>query len=199
MIPAAIKPYLIGGAILLLLAALAGGATWMYRAGAKAERVEWQGKQIDELAAANQEIQRLNAAARAGEQDHAVQLAGISTYYQKELQNAEGNRHRDVAAARSGSLVLRIPSIGLRASGSAAGALGAAAGGCDGRTTGELPGAPGEYLPGEISAQLIELAYDADDVARQLAAAQAVIVEDRRLCGSARAESKIQQALRTSR
>ena len=57
---------------------------------------------------------------------------------------------------------------------------GAGAGRRDGGASGELPAAPAGLLSGEASEFLVNLAADADDVARQLAACQQVIINDRK-------------------
>ncbi len=127
------------------------------------------------LREANAEIQRLQNAARAAEQQHAQDLAAIAAQRSKEKADAEDRRKRDIAAARDGSLRLRDPGaaagcpapsgLGLRPP------PGAGAGRGDGPAPGQLSGAATEFL--------LELVNDADDVARQLASCQAVVTKDR--------------------
>lgn len=108
------------------------------------------------------------------EREHAEKLALIGQVYQKEFQHAEELRRTDVARARDGALRLRVPGTLCP---SPAGEAGPAAAGGDGPAQGELPG--------PIAADLLELAHDADQVARQLTAAQAVIEAQRRTCNAA--------------
>ena len=109
------------------------------------------------------------------ERQHAETLALLGQHYQKEFQDAEARRKADVAAARDGALRLRVPGTFCPGPG---GEAAAAPGGGDGAAAGELPG--------PVAADLLELAHDADEVARQLAYAQSVIRAQREACnGSA--------------
>lgn len=104
-------------------------------------------------------------------QDHKKLLDQLEADYKKEKEDAEARRVRDVAAARSGALRLRVPGTLCPA---ADGATAGTASGSDDAATGELPG--------PIAADLFTLVHDADEVARQLARAQAVIVAQRQTC-----------------
>jgi prophage endopeptidase len=167
------NPYIIIAIAAAWLVSLGAVGTWQHRAGATAERVEWQTREASELRAANALIADLQDAARRTEQAHAQKLAEIADRHQKEIRNAETRRKADVAAVRDGTLVLRDP--GRAASeGACAGqpaAPGAAASQRDGGQAGRLSGEAAEFLLG--------LAADADAVADQLAACQAVILTDR--------------------
>lgn len=107
------------------------------------------------------------------EREHAEKLALIGQHYQKEFQNAEALRLADVARARDGALRLRIP--GTFCPGPNAETATASSGG-DGAQAGELPG--------PVAADLLQLAHDADQVARQLAYAQSVIVQQQETCNA---------------
>lgn len=135
---------------------------------AQAQHLEQRNK---ELAQANGEIKRLTDEARATERAHVEQIAAIGNHYAKGMRDAEELRKRDLRAARNGNLVLRVPAS-VCAGGSEAPATGPA--------TGRGDGAAGVELPREITADLLELAHDADQVADQLRACQSVILSDRR-------------------
>jgi hypothetical protein len=179
------NPYLLLGLAIAWGISLFAVGVWQHKAGVTAERVQWQERETTALLAANQEITRLNAEARKNEADHAARLAAISTRYQEELTHAKAQRDRDIAAARAGARRLQFAAAGACADASARPEAGPAAGRCDGEARSQLRDAAGGdilALPGDISASLYTLAHDADDLARQLMAAQAVILEDRALC-----------------
>lgn len=101
------------------------------------------------------------------EREHSEKLALIGALYQKEFENAEAIRRRDVAAARDGALRLRVP--GTLCPTAPGASTGSAASGGDGAEGGELPPA--------VAADLLALVHDADRNTRQLAACQAVVRE----------------------
>lgn len=107
------------------------------------------------------------------EREHAEKLALIGQHYQKEFTNAEALRIADVARARDGALRLRVPGTFCPGPNSQAAT---AAGGSDGAQAGELPG--------PVAADLLQLSHDADQVARQLAYAQSVIVQQQETCNA---------------
>lgn len=165
------NPWLIVGLLVAWIASLAGVGFWQREDGRTAERVAWEKRESSELREANAEIDRLHTEARAKERAHAGQMAAVGINYQEGLLHAEDVRRRDLAAVRAGALRLRVPAACPGAGAGGASAPGAAAGGGDGV-------APGE-LPGPLAAALLDLAHDADGVAEQLAACQAVIRADR--------------------
>lgn len=171
--------YAIIGLLLFWLASLAGVGVWQNTAGHTAERAAWQAKETSEIKSAAARTLELEVAARATEKRHADALAEISTDYERKIKNAKTQRDRDVAAALSGALGLRLPSS-MQAGGSATGSLAAATGGRDGGASGQLPEPPAATLPPDLAAGLLGLADDADQVAQQLAACQAVVISDRR-------------------
>lgn len=130
------------------------------------------------LQAANLEILRLTADVRTKEEAAAVKVAAIAAQLAKEKIDGQAQRARDVADIRAGLIKLRDPGAdpaGALACDPRAGtetAAGAARG--DGRAPGGLSGASAEFLLG--------IADDADVLAHQLAAAQAVIRQDRLTC-----------------
>jgi prophage endopeptidase len=170
------NPYLIIGLMAAWIASLVGVGYWQNEAGHVAERTKWQTRENNELREANAKILRLEEDARKAERDHGAVLAAISTHYEKELGDANKRREADHAAVRAGTLRLRDPNTaGLRACGSVMPETSPRAGGRDGRAPGELSGAAAEFL--------LDLAHDADNVARQLAACQGVVTADRQMGG----------------
>lgn len=167
-----LNPY----AILALLVAwglsLAGVGWWQRSDGETVERSAWQGRDNTELVAANGKIKTLEEDARKAEQDKAAALTAISTDYERKLSDANKQRAADAAAVRAGSLRLRDPSApGLHACGGLAAETAAGTGQRDGGAAGDLSAAASGFL--------LDLANEADDVARQLAACQRVVIEDR--------------------
>lgn len=166
------NPYLIIGLIVAWLTSLGVVGYWQNEAGHTAEKVAWQQRENKELADANAAIKRLEEAARAAENAHAAALGEIATKHQQEITDAAAQKDRDVAAARAGRIVLRIPTACPSANGDNAAKTPAAPSvGNGGATTG---------LPSEITANLLALADDADAVVRQLSQCQAVVIEDRK-------------------
>jgi hypothetical protein len=168
------NPYVIIGLIAAWIASLVGVGFWQNDAGHVAERTEWQTRENGELRTANATIKALQEQARKDEQTHAAALAAVSTDYERKLSDANKQRAADAAALRAGTLRLRDPNLtGLRACGGLGTQVGAGAGRRDGPEGGELSEAAAGFL--------LEFASDADDVARQLTACQAVVVKDREL------------------
>jgi hypothetical protein len=166
-----VNPYLILGISAAWLASLVGVGYWQNTTGHTAEKAAWQARENTELTAANAKILSLEEARRAEEQLHAQQVADISTKFEKEKADAAAQKARDIAAARAGRLVLRVPAACESTGGGDSGKAAAGAGEHNGGATTELPRT--------ITANLFELADDCDAVARQLGAAQGVIRSDR--------------------
>lgn len=141
-----------------VLAGFAAGGWWLhqtgYKAGSAATEVKWQAKEAEAQKAAQKRLQAVQSA-------HAK----TSADFQRKLQDADVENRRMAAALRSGEFRLRFPSA------SRAPDFAPTPGGCDG-------GAPSE-LPSEVAGNLWQLAADADAVAEQLAACQAVVRADR--------------------
>jgi hypothetical protein len=168
------NPYVIIGLIVAWVASLAGVGYWQNEAGHVDERTTWQTRENGELRTANATITALQEQARKSEHDHAAALATVSTDYERKLSDANKQRAADAAALRAGTLRLRDPNpTGLSTCGGLGAQIGAGAGRRDGPEGGELSEAAAEFLLG--------FASDADDVARQLAACQEVVVKDREL------------------
>lgn len=168
------NPWLILGIVIAWLASLWGVGSWQREDGRTAERNDWQARDNAQLAAANKAIARLTREARDLEASHQLRLADIAANIQKETARHEADTRRAVSGARS--LVLRDqPACPAGAGGGPEGPPVAGAGGGDGPAACELPA--------EAVRDLFALVLDADRDVRQLAHAQAVIDEDRRVCG----------------
>lgn len=168
------NPYVIIGLIVAWATSLAGVGYWQNEAGHIAERTIWQTLENGELRTANATIKSLHEQARKSEYEHAAALAAVSTDYERKLSDANKQRAADAAALRAGTLRLRDPNpTGFRSCGSLGTKIGTSPGERDGAQGGELSDAAAGFL--------LDLASDADDVARQLEACQAVVVKDREL------------------
>ena len=170
-------PTWVKGLLALLVIAAIVGAIYSYGQqqfglGENTEKARWQARENKELTEANAKIQTLEEKYRAQEHWHAEQLAAVSKNYQEELKHAKAEKERVITGLRLGDIRLRIPFARTFASGgnSTAAAL-ACATGRDGQARCELSPAAAEFLVGYAS--------ECDDVARQLSAAQAVIIKDR--------------------
>lgn len=167
------NPYL----IIALMVAWAGSLLYAYENGGDARetaiRAEVLQRDNRALSRANAEIQALQESARAQEAKKAQAIADISNQHQKEIRDAESRRRADVDAARRGSLVLRDPSASSAAvcGPSEPAQVAASTGQRDDRETGQLSGQATEFL--------LNLVNEADEVVRQLTAAQDIIRKDR--------------------
>lgn len=173
--------YIIAVALIVWGASLFGVGLWQRHDGESAANLSWEARYNTEVSQAAQQIKTAEDAVRKAEQAHAAKLSYISATYQKELVDAKAQHARDLAAIRAGTIRLRDPAYTapVPACPGAAPQTAATAGGCDGGKTGEFPGSSAGFLSGGASEFLIGLANDADDVARQLAACQRVVTEDR--------------------
>jgi prophage endopeptidase len=105
---------------------------------------------------------------REAEQEQAAQLAIAGANYEKDLQDAQDQRKRDLAAAQSGAIKLRVAGLCPRAPDTSTSPETSTA-------TAERDGAAGGELPAALTGRLLELADDANEVVRQLGACQAVV------------------------
>ena len=168
------NPYVILALLVAWLASTAAVGYWQRHDGAAQVMVACQRTQAAESARATVAIQAAQTAARAREQQYAAGLTTISTTYQEALTHAQTQHTSDLAAIRSGALRLRVQypaAASVRSGDSSASTTAATSGGRD--------GSQGTDLPGSVAVDLLALADDADNIARQLAACQAVIVQDR--------------------
>lgn len=166
------NPWLILAVAILWGLSVAASATKWASLKVAEVRAEYLVRDNKALAEANAKITALNDAARATEARRVAEMSALATNYSKGFRDAEAQRQRDVAAARDGSLVLRIPASACGPGGGEAAAPRPAASGGDGATTTELPGA--------LTADLLALAGEADQVVLQLTACQAIVTADRK-------------------
>lgn len=165
------NPWIIVGFLVALIAVGVGGYTKGNADGVTKEHAAALARDNAELTAANLSIRKLEEAARETEQAHALMLSTIAMKHEKEIADAATQKDADVAAARSGRIVLRIPATCKSPNGGSGPKTAAGPGVGDGGATTELPR--------EIAGNLLALADDADAVVRQLAACQAVVLSDR--------------------
>lgn len=166
--------------LILAVAALAGALVggWSldraaYKRGVAAVEARYAARDAEAARQAAQRVDELQAQARAAEQAAAARLAAVSTDYQRRLASAATENDRMRRALAAGDVRLRFPRTEPAADGprGAAAETGAAAAGCHGPEAGQLPRA--------VALDLWQLAADADAVAEQLAACQAVLRGDR--------------------
>jgi prophage endopeptidase len=142
------------------------------RAGYERAQAEYVAIERDRQA----EAAKLRAATekrfRDQENQHAHAMANLDRQYAAELAASEDRARRDRDAARRGDIVLRIPGP---ACDGPAGAQAAPSQGSAGRGDGPAT----VELPREVTADLLDLVNDADQVADQLRACQAVVRADR--------------------
>lgn len=146
-----------------------------YQAGQKDERGAWLARDNAALRAANQRISTLQETAREQEQAHGRSMAGIAAQHQQDLKDVRTEKDRVIADLRTRNLRLRVPVVAPTSAacsgGSSSPEAGSGTGQRNGATTAELSGPAAEFLVGLVS--------EADDVARQLSACQAVVTADR--------------------
>lgn len=160
-----------------LLLGLAGFGWYEHHTG-YSSGVDFATKRDAAAAAANDKataakIQQLTDAARAKEQQQAAQVAAIAANLEQEKQYVNSRTKKLLAASRAHTLILRDP--GPRSVQP-----------CDSSppktppAPGQRDGAQGSELSEAAAGFLLELTSEADEVARQLAHSQQVILEDRK-------------------
>lgn len=175
------NPWVLLGVILALVASHTAVGVWQRNDGAAAERVvalkdknDALAKKNKELAEVNATILRLQKEIRELEAKHQAEMDKLEAELKKEKADNAKRKKADADAARAGGLVLRVPASvcgGTDGDRGAAPALGTAAPVRDGGPTVELPR--------QVTADLFDLANDADAVADQLRACQQVVLKDR--------------------
>lgn len=166
------NPWLLLAIAILWGLSIAASATKWASLKVAEVRAEYLVRDNKALTEANAKITSLQNAARETEARRVAEMSTLATNYAKGFRDAEAQRLRDVAAARDGSLVLRIPASACSPGGSETSPPRPASGGSDGAATVELPRA--------IAADLLDLANDADQVADQLRACQSIVLSDRK-------------------
>lgn len=165
--------------LILAVAALAGVLVggWSldraaYQRGAAAVEARYAARDAEAARQTAARVQDLEEQARAAERAAAARVSAVSTDYQRRLADAETDNARMRAALLRGDLRLRIPAERPRFDGvSPTAAAAPTTAGCDDPPRGELPR--------EVALDLWQLAADADALAAQLAACQAIVRADR--------------------
>jgi hypothetical protein len=151
-----------------------------YDRGKAETEKRYQERDNQQLREVNDEIQKLQTAARAAEAEHQKQVSALSLKLSKELKANETLRTADRDAIRNGDIRLRDP--GARSASAANCSQGAGtaavgtAGGSDATAESGLSAIASEFL--------LDRANLADAIVAQLDAAQALIVEQVRTCNS---------------
>jgi hypothetical protein len=173
---AVLNPYILGGVAIAWLLSLISVGVWQRADGTNACVAEYAVRDNKSLITANDNIRKLGAAVRQQEANHQRTLADLGVLYAKEFGNVESNRKRDVAAAYERGLRLRDPN--------------ATCGGAAGSASAIVPagpqrdGAAGCELSGKVTADLFDLAADADRNTVQLNSCQATVKEYLARCNS---------------
>lgn len=173
-------PYLIVGIVAIAAAThlAAGYAGWKVRDNsARAQAQKETEQKLSELAVLNDKIIEMQREARAVEAFHAVRLTQVSESYQEKIRDAEIDKDKFVAGVRDGSIRMQLPRPHTeRTNTSVLPEVVVTASRCD--------AAPGSELPSAVSEFLYSEAARADKIVEQLTACQAIVREDRRICGS---------------
>lgn len=172
-----INPWVLLGLLIAWIGSMATVGYWQNGVGKESERVVWQARENVELSEANAMIIMLQNKAREDEATHNQVLADISRTYQERINDADIQKDKFIAGVRNGTIVLRQPAPRTeKASGGISSEAIASAIGRDGETNSKLSDETAEFLYTE--------ANRADKIVEQLAACQAIVIEDRKLCNS---------------
>ena len=168
-----INPYVILGIAGIWIASLIGMFAWR---GDEVEQVtnsKWEKAQNAELAAANKLLKDTEESYRAKESAWASVQADIITKYETEARNAKSKTDAVIAGLRNGSIGMSFPYPATPGSA------------CGTDMPSPTPSVPGSHatasiqLPRETAANLYGLVSDANAVADQLRACQAIVIADR--------------------
>lgn len=173
------KPYLILGLVAILIASHFGALMFgrnIANNAAKAKLQKETQAKLVQMQSLMEENMRLSNEVRAIESAHASKLASFSQAYQEQLQNVRLEKDKFISSVRAGTIKLHIPKTARPFGNNTAGAqINASASRCDASAESELPRDVAEFLYGEASR--------ADAIVNQLQACQAIVLEDRRVCG----------------
>lgn len=171
------KPYLILGIVLILATSHLGALMFGRNMANNAHKAQLQ-KETEAKLVQMQKLMtenlRLSNEIRATESAHATKLASFSKAYQEELKNVKTEKDKFISSVRAGTIKLHIPKSA--SSDTPIAQVNATASRCDGSAESELPRDVAEFLYSEASR--------ADEIVNQLQACQAVVLEDRRICGA---------------
>lgn len=165
---ARILPYLV--AVAIVLGALYGA----YHHGVTTTTAQYELKLSEQSAANAQALANAQADVRNKEQAAAQEQAAIVATYEDKQSNAKTNTDRIIADLRSGAIRLRSDLASAQCALASVSDIAAGTGKRDAACTAGLRPADAEFL--------IRFAARADAVARQLQAAQAIIIADRKTC-----------------
>jgi len=166
-------PWLVMAKYVAMLGLLVAVGLWQRHDGALSERVVWETRLAEENASAAKSIQAAEESARQKEHDSAQRIQSISADYHRKLAN-EKTKYKsvDVAVANNDFRLLdRGATAVCPNNGGTAEATPSAGGSNDG---------PACKLSANTSRALWFFATNADDVAEQLAACQAIVEADRK-------------------
>lgn len=167
------NPWVILGAVLALVAALAGA--YFYGVGVGKDKVEakWQKREAVINAATAEKIRLADARVLEAERKSAENVAAVSQDYQAKLQEKDDEKTRAIANARASGLY--VTTKRPKACGDPLPEAGPAPGGRYGETRTELSDALAEHFIAE--------ANRADKIVEQLTACQALAIANRNLIG----------------
>lgn len=171
------RPWLIIGLIVILATSHLGALMFgrnMANNAAKARLQKETEAKLVQMQALMTENLRLSNEVRAIESAHASKLASFSQTYQEQLQNVRFEKDKFISSVRAGTVKLHIPKSASAYT--TLGQVNVTASRCDASTESELPRDVTEFLYSEASR--------ADEIVNQLTACQAVVLEDRRVCGT---------------
>jgi hypothetical protein len=174
------KPYLILGLVVILASTHFGALMFgrnMANNAAKARLQKETEAKLVQMQSLMTENLRLSNEVRAKESAHAAKLASFSQAYQEQLQNVRLEKNKFISTVRAGAIKLHIPKS-TRPTGdyTTVAEVNVTASRCDASAEGELSRDVTEFLYSEASR--------ADEIVNQLTACQAVVLEDRRICGA---------------
>lgn len=161
-------------AVIALIALIASYA-WGRYDGGKINEVIWQKREAEINAASAAKIKLAEDNVLTAERHGAEALAKASEEYQNELRKTKLQKDAVIADLRSHNRKLSIPATCPPAGGNSASAAVSPSSRRNGATRAELSDTAAEFL--------VSLAGEADEVVKQLTAAQKVILEDRKTCG----------------
>ncbi len=161
--------YLIAIAVTLLV--LAGFTVGGYKAGSNFTDAKYRAIISKADKAHADEVIALQQRVATAEHKTAAAVADIDTHYQEVISNEKANTDRTIAELRDGAIGLRKRLAAVAVSSTGLPCSGPGAGKCDGVQAIGLQKQDAEFL--------VRLASDADQVANQLRACQAVVKADR--------------------
>lgn len=165
--------YLIGGAALAIMLALAGGYFYGRSDGTAIEKGKWEVREAKTLTDTNKQISDIYARYRGKEQHWADELQQVSADYEKDLKNANAKTEKLLAS------VGKPDGVRLRDSGATCSATSGSAMPGTSAAPSRSDGAAGCELSTAATRFLLDLTGAADDAVRRLTACQAALARGR--------------------